>query len=79
MFSLFFNNTKNKNKLFVITDGDSPGCDKSGKKKKNRSTFSAWQIQQLEGMYRLQRYLAPDERTHVARSLRLSDRQVTNL
>ena len=47
-----------------------------GKSRKGRNNFGPKQIEQLEIRYQQQRYLSPEERTQLARKLRLSDRQV---
>ena len=47
-----------------------------GKSRKGRNNFGPKQIEQLEIRYQQQRYLSPEERTQLARKLRISDRQV---
>ena len=60
---------------FIVTDTESvPSV--GGKSRKGRNNFSPKQIEQLEIRYQQQRYLSPEERTQLARKLRLSDRQV---
>ena len=61
--------------FFVVTDAESMSSA-DGKSRKGRNNFGPKQIEQLEVRYQQQRYLSPEERTQLARKLRLSDRQV---
>ena len=59
----------------IVTDTESVSSA-GGKSRKGRNNFGPKQIEQLEIRYQQQRYLSPEERTQLARKLRLSDRQV---
>ena len=59
----------------IVTDTDSVS-NAGGKSRKGRNNFGPKQIEQLEIRYQQQHYLSPEERTQLARMLRLSDRQV---
>ena len=61
--------------VFIVTDTESVSSA-GGKSRKGRNNFGPKQIEQLEIRYQQQRYLSPEERTQLARKLRLSDRQV---
>ena len=62
--------------FFIIATDTESVSSAGGKSRKGRNNFGPKQIEQLEVRYQQQRYLSPEERTQLARKLRLSDRQV---
>lgn len=60
-----------------VTSGDVTSSRDDRRQKKARTSFNAMQLRELEMRYERQRYIAAAERSVLARSLRLSDQQVS--